>query len=469
MKNGIFFLINLLIVINLGFSQDITGQWNGVLEVDGTQLRIIFHIEDKGDEYSATMDSPDQKAEGIPMTEVIYKHPTIILSLEEAQIEYKGKLNDEGIIVGTFKQGKLKYPMNLSREIVAPKILTKPQDPVEPYPYYSEEVTFENKEDSVTLSGTLTHPTKDWASYPVVILISGSGPQNRDEELMGHRPFLVLSDYLTRNGIGVLRFDDRGVGKSTGNFATATTDDFSNDVESAVDYLLTRKDFNSNQIGLIGHSEGGIIAPMVAARRTEVSYIVLLAGTGIRGKELLLLQMELIAKADGASEKELNESKELNTKIYDIILNSPNHETMVTDLKIIISKIVKQTPKSQKPNGVSDEVFTEQMVASITSPWLVNFIKYDPSLVLKDVKCPVLALNGDKDLQVPSKINLAAIEAGLKSGGNENVTVKELPGLNHLFQECTTGSPTEYANIEQTMSPVALNEISTWILSVLKQ
>ena len=217
MKKVIFFLINLLVVINLSFSQDIAGQWNGVLDVDGTQLRLIFHIQKSGENYSATMDSPDQKAEGIPMTEVLYKYPSVILSLEEAQIEYKGKLNDEGIIVGTFKQGKLKYPMNLSREIVAPKIQSKPQDPVEPYPYYSEEVTFENKKDSVKLSGTLTHPSTNGVAFPVVILISGSGPQNRDEELMGHRPFLVLSDYLTRNGIGVLRFDDRGVGKSTGS------------------------------------------------------------------------------------------------------------------------------------------------------------------------------------------------------------------------------------------------------------
>ncbi len=317
------------------------------------------------------------------------------------------------------------------------------------------------------LAGTLTLPEKD-GNFPAVILISGSGPQNRDEELMGHKPFLVLADHLTKKGIAVLRFDDRGTAESTGDFKTATSLDFAGDVESALKYLQTRKEINKNQIGLIGHSEGGIIAPMVAAESNDISFIVLLAGTGIRGDQLLLLQQELIGKASGASDTDLQKAKVINKGAFDIILKSNNIESLETELTNYIKQALIDNPESEKPAGMSDDDYVKLQVNQLTSPWMIYFIKYDPAPILEKVNCPVLAINGEKDLQVPAKVNLEAIENALEEGGNKNVTTKVLPNLNHLFQECETGSPGEYATIEQTFSPIALAEISNWILNQVK-
>ena len=306
------------------------------------------------------------------------------------------------------------------------------------------------------------------ALLPALSLRSGSGPQNRDEELLGHKPFLVLADYLTKNGIAVLRFDDRGTAESTGNFKTATSLDFARDVEFAIKYLQTRKEINKNQIGLIGHSEGGIIAPMVAAESNDINFIVLLAGTGIRGDQLLLLQQELIGKVSGISDTELQKAKAINKGAFDIILKSNNVESLKSELTNYIKQTLIDNPESEKPSGMSEEDYIELQVSQITSPWMIYFIKYNPAPILEKVKCPVLAINGEKDLQVSPKVNLKAIENALEKGGNKNITTKELSGLNHLFQECETGLPGEYATIEQTFSPIALAEILNWILKQVK-
>jgi len=449
------------------YSQDITGDWNGILKVQGTQMRLVFHITKTDSGYLSTMDSPDQKAFEIPVTSTKFENSILKIEVANLKIEYSGELDAAHKIVGTFKQAGMVLPMDLSKEKVEKEIIIRKQEPTKPYPYYTEEVKFKNINDNITLAGTLTLPAKEGV-FPVVILITGSGPQNRDEEIMGHKPFLIIADHLTRNGIAVLRYDDRGTAESEGKFGFATTQDFATDVMAAINYLKTRKEINKKQIGLIGHSEGGIIAPMVAAKSKDVNFIVLLAGTGIRGNELLLLQQELIGRAEGASEEELKKAKETNTAAFDIILNNDNAELIKSKLTEFMTQVVKDLPESEKPQGTKEADLVKQQVAQITSPWMLYFIKYNPSLVLKDVKCSVLALNGDKDLQVPSKVNLEAIKNGLQKGGNKNVTTKELPGLNHLFQECTTGSPTEYANIEQTFSPIALNEISDWIVKILK-
>ncbi len=449
------------------YSQDISGDWNGILKVQGTQLRLVFHITKTDSGYVSTMDSPDQKAFGIPVTSTKFENSTLTIEITNLKIEYSGQFSVDNNIVGTFKQSGMVLPMDLSREKKEKEIIIRMQEPTKPYPYYTEEVKFKNGNDNITLAGTLTMPTKEGV-YPVVVMITGSSPQNRDEEIMGHKPFLIIADHLTRNGIAVLRYDDRGTADSEGKFGTATTQDFASDVVAAVNYLKTRKEINKKQIGLIGHSEGGIIAPMVAAKSKDISFIVLLAGTGIRGNELLLLQQELIGRAEGASEEELKKTKETNTAAFGIILNNDNTELIKSKLTDLIAQIVKNLPESEKPKDTKDEDLVNQQVMQLTSPWMLYFIKYNPSLILKNVKCPVLALNGSKDLQVPSKVNLEAIQKGLQKGGNKKVTTKELPGLNHLFQECTTGSPSEYANIEQTFSPVALNEISGWIVKLLK-
>ena len=360
----------------------------------------------------------------------------------------------------------LSLPLNLSKNKVEKAKVVRPQEPTKPYPYYVEDVVFENKNAKITLAGTLTLPKKD-GKYPVVVLITGSGPQNRDEEILGHKPFLVLADYLTKNGIGVLRFDDRGTAASTGNFKAATTLDFATDVEAAINYLLTRPDIDPKKIGLIGHSEGGIIAPMVAAKSKDISFIVLLAGTGIAGDELLLMQMGLIAKAEGGTAEKLEKDRIINKGVLDIVVKSKDTTTLKSELMTYWQRTLKTHPDA-KPKEMTEDDFIKIQVNTFTTSWMQYFLKYNPSIILADVKCPVLALNGEKDLQVPSKINLEGIKRGLEKGKNTQVTTKELPNLNHLFQECATGSPSEYAKIEQTFAPIALNEIVNWVLKQVK-
>ena len=444
------------------FGQDISGQWNGVLKVQGTQLRIVFNITKTENGINSTMDSPDQGAKGIPTTSTNFENSILKITIANAKIEYEGILGKDNNIVGTFKQGGQSFPMNLTKEIIEKEKLLRPQEPTKPYPYYSEDITFENKKAGINLAGTLTLPKKDGV-FPVVILISGSGPQNRDEELLGHKPFLVLSDYLTKNGIAVLRFDDRGTALSKGDFKTATSADFATDVEAGIDYLKTRKEINKKKIGLIGHSEGGLIAPMVASKSKDVSFIVLLAGTGIKGDKLLLLQQKLIGKASGISDDDLQKSELINRKAFDIVNKSNNLEQLRTDLTKYIKQQLKDNPNAEKPSGMGDDDFVNLQVKQIANPWMQYLIKYNPAPTLEKVKCPVLAINGGKDLQVPPKENLDAIKKALTKGRNKNIKTKELPNLNHLFQECKTGSPSEYAKIEQTFSPIALIEILKWV------
>jgi hypothetical protein len=466
MKKIIFILLTLITSFSV-FSQNITGQWHGILKVQGIQLRIVFNITQTDNGYHSTMDSPDQGAKGIPVSTTNFDNSMLELQLPKAGIKYEGTLNKENTFVGTFNQGGQEFLMNLTRKATEKEVVNRPQEPSKPYPYFSEEVTFENKKEKIKLAGTLTLPKKE-GTFPAVILISGSGPQNRDEELLGHKPFLILADDLTKKGIAVLRFDDRGTAMSTGDFKTATSADFATDVQSAVAYLTTRKEINQNAIGLIGHSEGGIIAPMVASKSKDVSFIVLLAGTGIQGNQLLLLQQELISKANGVSDIEIKKSIKTNKKLFEMVVNSNDSQKLKNDLTNKMNQLLKMDSSISIPNGMTKDEFISMQITQISSPWMQYFIKYNPKATLEKVKCPVLALNGEKDLQVPSKVNLNAIKTALKKGGNQKVTVKELPNLNHLFQECETGSPSEYATIEQTFSPIALVEISSWILKQVK-
>ncbi len=466
MKIFSILLITLLISISLS-AQDITGQWNGALKVQGTQLRLVFNITKTDNGVSSTMDSPDQGAKGIPTTTTSFENSILKITIANAKIEYEGTLGQDNIIVGTFKQGGQSFPMNLSKEKIEKEKLVRPQEPIKPFPYYSEDITFENKKAGINLAGTLTLPNREGV-FPVVILISGSGPQNRDEELLGHKPFLVLSDFLTKNGIAVLRYDDRGIAMSKGDFKTATSADFATDVESAIAYLKTRKEINKNKIGLIGHSEGGLIAPMVASESKDVAFIVLLAGTGIQGDSLLLLQKKLIEEASGVSKEDIQKGLSSNRKVFDIVNKSTSLEQLNSDLTIYFKQILKDNPNTQKPAEMADDDFVKLQVKQIASSWMQYFIKYNPAPALEKVKCPVLAINGEKDLQVPPKENLEAIKKALTKGGNKGVTTKELPNLNHLFQECKTGSPDEYATIEQTFSPIALTEIFKWLQTQTK-
>lgn len=435
--------------------QEIIGQWNGLLKVPNGQLRVVFHVNKTENGYNGTMDSPDQKVAGIPLEKVAFENLILKLEIPSAQISYEGTLNKDNIVVGKFTQGGQSLELDLSKETIQKQVYARPQEPQKPYPYYTEEVKFENKTDNVVLAGTLSLPKKE-GNFPAVILITGSGRQNRDEELLGHKPFLVLADYLTKKGIAVLRFDDRGAGESTGDFSKASTIDFSKDVQAGVDYLKTRKEIDKKKIGLIGHSEGGLIAPIIAGNSKDIDFIVLLAGPGLRGDALLLLQTELIERQSGVSSEEIKKRQEILKGAYDLVLaSSANDENFKNSVSTYF-------------NSKFDENQAKAATNQITSNWWYTFIKMDPAVALAKVKCPVLALNGSKDLQVPAEVNLQVIEKTLGKAGNKKVTAKILPNLNHLFQECKTGSPDEYEKIEQTFSPIALEEISNWVLLQIK-
>jgi pimeloyl-ACP methyl ester carboxylesterase len=435
--------------------QEVSGQWNGFLKIQGTQLRVVFHIAKTETGYISTMDSPDQGAIGIPVAKTSFENAVLKLEIAAIRGSYEGILNSNNVIVGKLTQAGQSIDINLSKETTQKEVSTRPQEPVKPYPYYTEEVKFKNKAANVTLAGTLSLPKKE-GDFPAVILITGSGPQNRDLEGLGHKTFLVLSDYLTKKGIAVLRFDDRGVGESTGDFSSAITFDFAKDVQAGVEYLKIRKEINKSKIGLIGHSEGGIIAPIVAGNSKDIDFIVLLAGPGLKGDKLLLLQKELIERQSGMSEEEIQKGQEIFRGAYDILLASSAFDDT---FKNKITSYFKS-----KFTGPKNEAMAKYCADFVNNIWFYNFLKIDPVSILEKVKCPVLAPNGGKDLQVPAEVNLEVIKKTLLKSGNKKVTTKILPDMNHLFQECKTGSPNEYEKIEQTFSPIALDEISSWIL-----
>ncbi|PZX59628.1 hypothetical protein LV84_00836 [Algoriphagus ratkowskyi] len=469
MKTFSLLFISFLLSI-FSFAQDITGQWNGALKVQSIQLRLVFNVTKTENGYRATMDSPDQGAFGIPVTATSFENNKLKIVITNANILYEGTLGDDNIIIGVFNQGGQSFPMNLSREEIVKAGSNRPQEPKRPFSYRSEDVIFENKQAEILLAGTLTMPEKE-GTYPAVVLISGSGPQNRDEELFGHKPFLVLSDYLTKNGIAVLRYDDRGTAASTGDFGSATSVDFATDVASAVQYLQSRPEIDKSKIGLIGHSEGGIIAPMVAGDSDDIDFLVLLAGTGIRGDKLLLAQQRLIGEASGISPNQLEESALVNRGVFDIMLKDQGTEELKGDLRNYMAQAYRNIPPANVPKGMTEDKFVKEQMAqmeSLATPWMQYFIKYDPAPALEKVSCPVLAINGEKDLQVPAKENLEAIKAALAKGGNTNVSTMELPGLNHLFQEAKTGAPSEYPEIEQTFSPKAMEVVLEWIKERVK-
>lgn len=444
--------------------EDIEGIWQGILNAYGAELRIVFKVS-KGPDgtFTATMDSPDQMAMDIPVDEVTYERDTLRLEVKPIMGFFEGLIIDGGsAIEGTWNQGGHSLPLLLRRVDVAPEI-RRPQEPQKPYPYDEEDVLYENKEAGITLAGTITLP-RSASPSPAVLLISGSGPQNRDEMVYGHRPFLVLADYLTRRGIAVLRVDDRGVGGSTGSFSQAISEDFAGDVLAGVEYLKGREEVNPQQIGLIGHSEGGIIAPMVAARSPDIAFIVLMAGPGLTGEEILYMQGALIAKAHGADEKTIAKNRAVQERIFSVLKHEKDDAVAEERIREILANEMAELGEDEMKAVDYSEAFVDAQTRESISPWLRFFLTYDPKPTLMEVRCPVLAINGEKDVQVPPRENLRAIGEALQAGGNKNFVTKELSGLNHLFQTCETGSPAEYTTIEETISPAALQLVTEWIL-----
>ena len=445
-------------------AQDISGGWTGTLMVQGAELPLVFNFTKTATGYTATMDSPKQGVKGIPVDEVTFTDKKLTVMVFAAGMKYIGEWKSDTEITGTFEQGSFTAPMTFTKGVVE---VIRPQEPVKPYPYYTEDIQFTNTQENIALAGTLSLPKKE-GKFPAVVLISGSGQQNRDSELLGHKPFLVIADYLTRNGIAVLRYDDRGVGESKGDPTLSTSANFANDAKAAIAFLKSRKEINSKKIGIIGHSEGGMIAPMIAADDKNIDFLVLLAGTGVAGDVLLVDQNYQVGKTRGMTEEELQESKIGNQKIYDIVKAEGDLATVKRNLTNYYEGEVSKIPEAERPSKEEIEASTKQQVDGIATPWLRYFLTYNPKENLKKVKCPVLVLNGDKDIQVTSKLNTEGIANALKEGGNKEVNVQIFPGLNHLFQHCTTCDVAEYSRLDETFSPEVLKTMSDWILQKTK-
>ncbi len=455
----------------------IQGSWSGQLNV-GMLVTLIVNIQDNADgTLSATIDCPEQGLSDGKLDTIAFQNGSLSFEFKKAFATYEGSINQNGTeIVGTYASGGASFPLTLKRCMTVPEKAKRPQEPQSPYPYQVEDVAYENKAAGVTLAGTLTLPQSQ-GPFPTVLLIAGSGPCDRNESLMGHKPFMVLADHLTRQGIAVLRVDKRGVGASTGDYGAATSTDFASDVLAGVQYLKARQEIDSKRIGLIGHSEGGIIAPMVAAQSRDVAFIVLLAAPGVNGEEILYEQGALCQRAEGVPEDIIVRHIAVSRQAFAIIKKEADPKVAATQLAQLAKRHLETLPETQKlltelakrhdDQNLDQATATAQIEAgmrAMNTPWFRHFLMFDPASVLKNVTVPVLALNGERDLQVAPQQNLPAIAKALADAGNTDYTIIELPGLNHVLQTCTTGAVSEYAKIEETMSPVALQTISKWIL-----
>ncbi|HEY2822937.1 MAG TPA: alpha/beta fold hydrolase [Candidatus Acidoferrum sp.] len=432
------------------------GTWQGAIEANGMRYRLQLHIShDSQGHLIAAMDSIDQGINGFHASQATESDSQIHLELPTVHGTYDGTVNSvRNSMTGTWRQNGEPTDLTFHRSDQILE-LRRPQNPKKPYPYEEEELTFENAKAGTTLAATLTMP-RGAGPFPAAILLVGSGPLDRDETDGGHRPFLVLADHLTRKGIAVLRYDKRGLGKSNGSYDDATTADFASDAEAALAFLKTRKGIDPKKIGLIGHSEGGIIASMIASRSNGVDWIALLAGPATKGEETLLIQSDLITRAAGMTNEQVAKSLDFDRQSYNLVRNEKNRAELEKDLADLV-----------KVSGIGPAIppaFMQRQIHWTSSPWFRYFLDYDPVPALQQTKVPVLALSGEKDLQVPPKENLPLIRKALEDGGNKDFKVVELPGLNHEFQHCYMGLPAESRAIEQTFAPDAMNTLSDWIL-----
>ena len=440
--------------ISLLFSQNIKGTWHGDIDVsNGTTLAIVVNINGLSAD-SITMDSPEQSAFGIKVDKAEFNDNGFILEISSLNATLTGDMPVGDSMKCQLTQHGKNFPLTMKRGKYIPK--PRKQDPKD-FPYIVEEVEIFNPETNVKLSGSLTAPY-DYKCDKIVILVSGSGLQNRDEEILGHKPFLVLSDYLTRNGIAVIRYDDRGFGKSTGDATNATTYDLSLDAESVVKFIRNDSRLKDMKIGIIGHSEGGMIAPMVATRNSNVDFIVMLAGPAVEISQLMARQNYDVLKSSGISDDLAKQYSHLATKEYKILKVK---KLSIDDKKAKVLASMKEM-EELVPSGSDDEAL-QANVEIMFSPWMYYFINFNPQDYLCKVKVPVLALNGDKDVQVYSKDNLAGVEKAMKKAKNPNYKTIELKGLNHLFQKCIFGSPNFYGRNEETFNEDAMKAIAEWI------
>lgn len=444
-------LLMLCLVALIAKSQAIDGPWKGALKAGGNTINIVFNFcKDANGKDKCTLDSPDQGVKGIPATIESLNADSVKISVPTIGASYEGKVSKEQI-TGKFSQSGFTFDLTLTPGIV---VRNRPQTPQPPYAYTSEEVYFSNTKDNATLCGTLTYPLgfdkMAGKSVPVVLMVTGSGLQNRDEELFEHKPFLVIADYLAKHGIASLRYDDRSMGKSKGDARNATTFNNMNDAAAGIEYLRARKLFG--KIGVLGHSEGGCIAFMLGARG-KVDFIVSLAGTAVRGDSVLVSQNRILLKQNGAPVTLCNDYCKALKEIFLYKLSNKQIADAPQILDHIISKNNLSLPEGAKANL--------RTMLEKESPWLSYFIGFDPGKDIAKIKCPTMALNGSRDTQVESQINLPTIRQLLHT--NKKNLIKEYDGLNHLFQHCTTGTVAEYGQIEETISPEVLGDIANWI------
>ena len=440
--------------------------WQGILQAGDAKLRMVFKFyKNEMDSIGVSLDIPEQRAKDISASTVHNDDDSIYIRFNQMDAYYIGKFNSRKTsIKGKWFQSGSNFDLVLEK-IDKVEEVKHPQEPKGPFPYNEEEVVFENKTAGINLAGTFTYPKEIYniKGFPAVVLVTGSGPQTRDEEVFGHKTFLVWSDYLTRNGIAVLRYDDRGIGKSKGNFNSATTMDFSTDAIAAIKYLKSRKEVNPEKLGIIGHSEGGLIAPIAANRCKDVSFIVLAAGPAVPGDEIVLLQSELILQKTGAPEEIIKNNNNSNKKIFDIIKNSKDSLEASGKLDHYFNDIYNSLSDSEKNRSEYSKESNEQKKKRFLSPWFRQFIMIDPRNELVRLDMPVLAMYGENDLQVPPSQNKDEMEKVLAKSRSKYFKVVVLPGLNHIFQESESGLPTEYGNIEQTASPKMLELMTDWI------
>jgi len=433
------------------------GDWDAVLNRNGVDLRMILHIKTTDKGTGVTLDSPDMMAMGISIADLIREGDSIGYKIPAVDGVFAGELTDSETLTGVWTvpgQDDVSLTFVRREHSNNDKVRNRPQVPTEPYGYIVEEVTYENTEtEGVTLAGTLTLPEGD-GPFAAAILISGSGPQDRDEAVFGHRPFLVLADHLTKQGIAVLRYDDRGVAQSTGDFSIATSADFATDANAAFTYLKSRPEIDHKAIGFVGHSEGGLIAPIAIQNNSQIAYMVMLAGPGTSSQQISKSQRRLIALSQGATEEDIATNEKINSAISLAAAGAESTEDATDRIREIL------TPEAMETLGINESQI-EMIIAQSVTPWTRYFLGYDPVNFVPQIKIPILALNGELDLQVPAQENLDGLRSMLAD--HPDATITELEDLNHMFQHAKTGALGEYNDIEETFSPEAMAIIADWI------
>jgi pimeloyl-ACP methyl ester carboxylesterase len=449
--------------------KNLSGTWEGVLNI-GRPLNIVYNFYRNNDSaYGGTMDVPAQNAKGLIVNKVTVKGDSVIAELTSAGITYKGMFTRDSTLNGKWLQNGASLPLvlKLTQQQQAAEVI-RPQTPVPPFSYNSEDVEYDNPDKTVHFGGTLTFP-KTGSSFPTALLITGSGQQDRDETIFGHKPFAVLADYLTKKGYAVLRVDDRIIGKTTGTLTNVTSADFAKDVEAGIAYLKTRSEVDKNKIGLIGHSEGGAIAPMVAAIHPDLYFIILWAGPIAGGLKINVEQNGYALEQAGIDNTSVNAFKQLHAKELALFEKCAD----VTALNIQVKKVY-DTWKQQQPEVVlknlyanDSTILTKNIYAIYDNlyslAWMRFFIMHSFAADLAKVHCKVLAINGDMDTQVDAAMNLHVIDSTLTKNNNHHFKTVTLKGLNHLLQPATTGDTSEYATIQITIAPEALKTIGDWM------